>query len=129
METGEQQGPSGGERFLNAPRVMIVVPCYNEGDRLPSEAFRRFIAGNDFHFVFVDDGCRDNTAERIENLRTGMEERVHLIRAVQNQGKAEAVRTGMNFALNRNAHFIGFFDADLVTPLNAITRFMAVFDE
>ena len=96
---------------------------------MPSDAFSRFVAENDVEFVFVDDGSRDNTAERIEDLRRGVGDRVHLIRAVQNQGKAEAVRTGMNYALNRNADFIGFLDADLATPLDVISRFMAVFDE
>ena len=105
---------------------MIVVPCYNEGLRLPVDQFQRFLSESEVHFVFVDDGSRDNTVERIESLRAGNADRVCLLRAPVNRGKAEAVRLGINFALEQNAALVGFWDADLATPLNAIPEFLAV---
>jgi dolichyl-phosphate beta-glucosyltransferase len=105
---------------------MIVVPCYNEGQRLPVDAFQQFPPGPEIRFIFVDDGSRDNTVERIASLRAGNQDRVILLRAPVNRGKAEAVRLGINYALEQNAALVGFWDADLATPLNAIPEFLAV---
>jgi glycosyltransferase involved in cell wall biosynthesis len=79
--------------------------------------------------VFVDDGSRDKTLDRLESIRKGREDRVFVLRSPANQGKAEAVRMGVNFALDQNADYVGYCDADLATPLNAIPQFMAVFAE
>lgn len=107
---------------------MIVVPCYNEEHRLPADQFLAFLGRSEVLFVFVDDGSRDKTPARLESLREGNENRVFVLRSPANQGKAEAVRMGFNFALNQNAGFIGYWDADLATPLDAIPQFMEVFD-
>lgn len=75
----------------------------------------------------MDDGSRDNTIQRIEDVGRGNESRVDLLRSPRNQGKAEAVRQGVNHALQQGAAFVGFWDADLATPLDAVRQFSAVF--
>ncbi len=105
---------------------MIVVPCYNEELRLPVEQFHRFLCESETVFVFVDDGSRDKTLDRLEEFRKGREDRVFVLRSPANQGKAEAVRRGMNFALTQQVEYIGYWDADLATPLDAIPQFIAV---
>src|SRR5271170_5101565 len=110
------------------PPVMIVVPCYNEELRLPVDEFLRFLSESQVRLVFVDDGSRDKTLDRLESLRKGREDRVFVLRSPANQGKAEAVRMGMNFALDQGADYVGFWDADLATPLEAIPQFMAIFE-
>jgi dolichyl-phosphate beta-glucosyltransferase len=107
---------------------MLVVPCYNEERRLPVDQFRRFLSQSGIHFVFVDDGSRDKTLERLEYLRQGLEDRVFVLRSPANQGKAEAVRMGLNFALDQQAEYAGFWDADLATPLDAVPQLASVFD-
>ena len=108
---------------------MIVVPCYNEALRLPIAHFRQFFSKSQVRFVFVDDGSRDNTIERIEELRGAEPDRVALVRSPSNQGKAAAVRQGINFALDQDAEYVGYWDADLATPLDAIPQFMLVFNQ
>jgi glycosyltransferase involved in cell wall biosynthesis len=108
---------------------MIVVPCYNEELRLPVDQFQRFLCESQVRFVFVDDGSRDKTLDRLESLRKGHEDRVFVLRSPANEGKAEAVRMGINFAQQQDAEYIGYWDADLATPLDAIPQFMAVFAE
>ena len=105
-----------------------MVPCYNEGLRLPVARFREFLQTSDVSFVFVDDGSRDNTVERIESLRASNDGRVSLLRLTPNQGKAEAVRMGVNFAMEQAPEFVGYWDADLATPLEAIPEFLTVLD-
>ncbi len=106
---------------------MMVVPCYNEELRLPTDRFRQFLCESKFQFIFVDDGSRDKTLGLLENLRRGQEDRVFVLCLPANQGKAEAVRTGLNFALDQRADYVGYWDADLATPLEAIPQFMATF--
>ncbi len=105
---------------------MIVVPCYNEELRLPADQFLRFLSQSQVRFVFVDDGSRDRTIDRLERLRAGHEDRVFVLRLPANRGKAEAVRAGLNVALDQNAEYAGFWDADLATPLDAIPQFLSV---
>jgi dolichyl-phosphate beta-glucosyltransferase len=107
--------------------VMLVVPCYNEENRLPVEQFQRFMGGSAIRFVFVDDGSRDKTLDRLKVLRRGLEDRVFILHSPANQGKAEAVRKGLNFALDEGAEYAGFWDADLATPLDAIPELAGVF--
>jgi dolichyl-phosphate beta-glucosyltransferase len=106
---------------------MIVVPCYNEGLRLPVAQFRQFLSESQVRFVFVDDGSEDNTFDLLASLREGSADRVTVLRSETNQGKAEAVRIGVNFALDQGVEYFGFWDADLATPLDAIRRFLEVF--
>ncbi len=106
---------------------MIVVPCYNEEHRLPIEHFRQFLRQSPIRFVFVDDGSRDQTLDRLASLRGGNEDRVFVLHLPSNQGKAEAVRAGFNFALDQDSEYVGYWDADLATPLEAIDQFMAIF--
>lgn len=112
---------------MTEPRVVIVVPCYNEALRLPVADFRQFLAQSQVRFVFVDDGSSDNTLERLQELRRGREDQVTVLQSPRNQGKAAAVRQGVNFALEQGAGYVGYWDADLATPLDAIPQFMSVF--
>lgn len=106
---------------------MIVVPCYNEGLRLKVDRFREFLSRSQVRLVFVDDGSTDNTIERIESIRKGNADRALVLRSPVNRGKAEAVRLGVNLALDQGAAYVGYWDADLATPLGAIAEFMQVF--
>ena len=108
---------------------MIVVPCYNEAERLPLDRFQEFLDQSSIQFVFVDDGSRDHTAQLLQKLRDRRPDRITVLRLESNQGKAEAVRHGINFALDHNVQFTGYWDADLATPLDAIPRFLAVFED
>src|SRR5271165_7172164 len=106
-------------------QTILVVPCYNEADRLSVGVFRLYLQEqHECGFVFVDDGSSDETFQTCLSVREGFEDSVVVLRSPQNQGKAEAVRFGMRYALEQsNAVFIGFWDADLATPLGAIPEF------
>jgi glycosyltransferase involved in cell wall biosynthesis len=105
----------------------IVVPCYNEAERLPVGTFKAFFASRpDIHFVFVDDGSTDGTKAMIGQLIEARPEGNSLLALPHNAGKAEAVRRGLVEALKTAADFTGFWDADLSTPLDAIPRLCQV---
>jgi dolichyl-phosphate beta-glucosyltransferase len=110
-----------------SPELALVVPCYNEADRLDPAAFLRFAAARPgLRLVMVDDGSSDRTWEILEQMRTAAPASVTAIRQPANRGKAEAVRTGILDGFAQGAALVGFFDADLATPLGALDDFLAV---
>jgi dolichyl-phosphate beta-glucosyltransferase len=105
-------------------RTVVVVPCYNEASRLNCEAFESALAGEEnLEFIFVNDGSRDETGERLMALRRRAGERAHVLDLEHNSGKAEAVRQGVLRAFQLDAGYIGYWDADLSTPLDCIESF------
>ena len=107
--------------------TVVVIPCFNEEDRLPANEFLDFIdQTSGISFLFVNDGSTDQTAERLANL---CEQRPKVFSAIsldQNSGKAEAVRQGLLHATSTGANFVGYWDADLATPLDAIEDFLRI---
>jgi len=102
-------------------RTVVVIPCYNEAARLKSEEFIAAIAAYpSVQFLFVDDGSKDGTDRVLEALAARDRERLHCLKLPQNQGKAEAVRQGLVQAFTMPVDLVGFFDADLATPLSEI---------
>ncbi|MCQ2285489.1 MAG: glycosyltransferase [Bacteroidales bacterium] len=103
----------------------IVIPCYNESKRLKINEFLDFSnTHTDIQFLFVNDGSKDNTLEVLQNLSV-QHEHIHYLDVQPNGGKAEAVRKGMIYAAeNLTTDLIGFWDADLATPLSEIDNFI-----
>jgi glycosyltransferase involved in cell wall biosynthesis len=111
--------------------VDIVVPCYNEENRLPSEEYIVFLGENpDIHFTFVNDGSTDKTLELLQKVKADAPvNQVDVVNLEQNAGKAEATRQGMLQACNSKTDICGFWDGDLATPLYAIKQFLAVMED
>lgn len=108
----------------------LVVPCFNEARRLRLEAFRTFVdAQSGWKLLMVDDGSRDDTWAQLESLRASRPDRVRTLRLHRNQGKAEAVRSGVVAAIDRGARIVGYWDADLATPLAAVEQFELVLEK
>ena len=111
-------------------RLILVVPCYNEERRLPVEELRAFRPeGLNVEFLMVDDGSRDGTLRLIESMAAADPTRFSVLKLERNRGKAEAVRLGINEALRRQPDLVGFWDADLATPLGEIPSFVQVFEQ
>ena len=97
--------PSGGEAALSPGRVpvTIVVPCFNEERSLAylantlrsvAAALARQYA---VAFIFVDDGSRDGTWDRLEQL-FGASSDCTLLAHGSNRGVAAAILTGVRAA-------------------------------
>ncbi|MBI3794475.1 MAG: glycosyltransferase [Nitrospinae bacterium] len=106
--------------------VCIVVPCYNEAGRLPVDEFLGFAGLHpEIHFCFVNDGSTDGTSELFNSMAVKNPVTLQFLDFKQNCGKAEAVRKGTIHALRQNRFgYVGFWDADLSTPLAEIPRFI-----
>ncbi|MCA9030063.1 MAG: glycosyltransferase family 2 protein [Planctomycetaceae bacterium] len=109
------------------PSSLIIIPCYNEQERLQSETFLEFTRQHPhIQMLFVNDGSTDNTLTVLHGLAASAPQSIDVCDLPQNGGKAEAVRQGMLAALTTSADTIGFLDADLATPLDAIPTFLDV---
>ena len=99
--------------------VGVVIPCYNEEERLLSSQFTDYIHKNSgYHLCFVNDGSTDNTLEVLHTLQKDRKHFITVYDCEKNGGKAEAVRLGMlHMAQKEDLDYIGFLDADLSTDL------------
>ena len=110
---------SKSEVMIQQRCVGVVIPCYNEEDRLLSTEFTDYITKNSgYHLCFVNDGSKDKTLEVLKELQKGREDFITIYDCEKNGGKAEAVRLGMlHMSKKEDLDYIGFLDADLSTDL------------
>jgi len=101
--------------------TVVVIPCYNEADRLDLEQFRALLAEPGLSLLFVDDGSSDTTLSMLESF-SNSEMRIQVLPLHPNGGKAEAVRRGMLLAMQGPSDVIGYIDADLATPVDEVLR-------
>lgn len=103
--------------------MSIVVPAYNESERLPATLDRllSYLAEHgpaSTEIVVVDDGSKDNTADLVIGY-SRQHPQIRLVRNPGNRGKGFAVRNGM---LEACGEWILFTDADLSSPIEEWTR-------
>jgi dolichyl-phosphate beta-glucosyltransferase len=107
-----------------AGSICIVIPCFNEAGRMPAGEIITFMELYPFIRVcFVNDCSTDNTQSVIHSIQDLFPDRVLIENHTENKGKAESVRTGVLSSLSHfQFEYIGYFDADLSTPLEECFR-------
>lgn len=111
------------------PKTAVIIPCYNEADRLTPAKFLKAIEDYRYlYFVFVNDGSSDHTQKILEEMSAQCPSRISLLNLDSNQGKSEAVRQGLLFVMRNHYGYLGYWDADLATPLRTIARFIQVLE-
>ena len=96
--------------------VHIVIPCYNEAERLPGDSLVAFLDASPWATVLlVNDGSTDDTLAVLEDLRRRAPERIDVLDLEENMGKAEAVRRGVLESLRRSFDYVAYLDADFST--------------
>jgi dolichyl-phosphate beta-glucosyltransferase len=106
------------------PLLSIVIPAYNESDRLPRYlpdvlAYAATVTGG-AEIVVVDDGSQDSTPEYVASVADS-ESTVRLVRQIPNRGKGAAVQRGV---LEAHGRFILFTDADGATPIAECSKLL-----
>ncbi len=100
------------------PLITYVLPVFDEAANLST--FHRALAGTtevrgdlDFEFLYVDDGSRDGSLERLLELRA-LDPRITVLSLSRNFGHQIAVTAGMDAASNADAVIV--MDTDLQDP-------------
>lgn len=116
-----------------APRLSVVVPCYNETEVLPETARRLMAlldemtvgqrAAADSQIVFVDDGSRDGTWELIEEL-AATDPRIGGIKLSRNRGHQNALMAGL-FTVDGDV--LVSVDADLQDDIRVIPEMLKAY--
>ena len=108
-------------------KVAIIIPCYNEADRLDANKFTEYLLQNTHvHFYFIDDGSTDNTIIILNGIISKFSNNVTILRNESNKGKAESVRLGVIESIAMNPDYIGYLDADLATPIEEIDHLLNI---
>jgi undecaprenyl-phosphate 4-deoxy-4-formamido-L-arabinose transferase len=115
---------------MNAPRVSVVIPIYNEEEGLAALFARLYPAldalGRSYELILVDDGSRDRSPQL---LRAQFERRPDVTRVLLlagNFGQHMAIMAAFERA---RGEVVVTLDADLQNPPEEIGRLLAKFDE
>jgi dolichyl-phosphate beta-glucosyltransferase len=105
-------------------KVCVIIPCFNEVSRLDSATFLAYLSTRDsIDLCFVNDGSTDKTLELLNKIQAQEPGRIHVINLGENGGKAEAVRQGCLACAGKEKYeWLGYWDADLATPLSEINH-------
>ena len=107
----------------------VVVPVFNEEGNVEALAARVIRAmeqvGAPFELLFVDDGSRDGTPERLRKL-AAQDRRVCVVRFTRNYGQEAAVEA---LYLNARGRWLIQMDGDLQHPPEEIPRLIAKKEE
>lgn len=98
-------------------KISLVIPCYNEEEALPHlyEEIKKVaneMSSQEFEFVFVNDGSRDETIKLIREL-AAQDERVHYVSFSRNFGKEAGIYAGLK---KSTGDYVALIDADLQDP-------------
>jgi len=108
--------------------LSIVVPCYNEEQRLPRtiEQIERYLEGKhlEYELIVVDDGSADGT-RMIMDAAAERNPSVRVEALAHNRGKGRALATGVGVARGDE---ILLTDADLSTPIEELEKLQAAID-
>jgi dolichyl-phosphate beta-glucosyltransferase len=112
-----------------APVLSVVLPCYNEADRLPG-TLQTLLAElsavpGEVEVLVVDDGSTDATVAVAEDV-AAVDGRVRVLSYGPNRGKGFAVRTGM---LAAQGERVVFTDADGSYGPSDLSRIVAALDQ
>jgi len=105
--------------------LSVVIPCHNERDVIEA-THARLVAvlpatGMDFEILYIDDGSRDDTLERLAAI-AARDGRVTVIELSRNFGQQAAMSAGL--AAARGAAIV-ITDADLQDPPEVIPEMVA----
>lgn len=112
------------------PVTTLIVPCFDEAGRLDPAPFLAFVdAHPEVRLLFVDDGSADDTLAVLQGMAAERPDQLDVLALAPNRGKAEAVRRGMLHVLAGDTAYVGYWDADLATPLAFVPDFVRLLVE
>ncbi len=106
-----------------APKVLVVMPTYNERDNLPLIVPRVLEQGPGIEVLIVDDNSPDGTGSIADEL-AAKNPRVHVIHRPGKMGLGTAYITGFKWALERDYEYVFEMDSDFSHNPEHLPRFL-----
>ncbi len=111
-------------------KLSLVVPCYNEQDNVElfyEETVKAFKGKDfDYEFVFVNDGSRDKTLEKLKKLyNEKTESNITVVSFSRNFGKESAIYAGIK---NSTGDYISLIDADMQQRPEVVLEMMDILE-
>src|SRR3989338_10227326 len=107
--------------------ISIIIPAWNEAGNIALlvETIAKALTGNGiiYELIVVDDNSTDTTAEILKELTSNFPISVYLKKG--KKGKAQSLLEGFTYA---KYDLVGFIDADLQYPAEAIPKMVEVID-
>jgi hypothetical protein len=101
------------------PRILVIIPAYNEGSRIGEVVGRVREAVPDYDVLVVNDGSRDDTAQAAKDAGA------KVVPHPFNLGYGVAIQTGYKYALAKGYDFVVQIDGDGQHDPAFITRILA----
>lgn len=102
---------------MSSPRCSVVIPAYNEANRISPILLE--LSQTDIEFIFVCDGT-DSTGEIVRDYSSNHPElNIRLLNYNKRLGKGGGVYAGF---MEASSPLIGFIDADNSTPVSELIR-------
>jgi glycosyltransferase involved in cell wall biosynthesis len=111
-------------------KLSLIVPCYNEEDNVElfyEECVKAFSKTDiDYEFVFVNDGSRDKTIDKLKKLyNEKAESDITVISFSRNFGKESAIYAGIK---NSKGDYISLIDADMQQRPEVVIEMMEILE-
>lgn len=109
-------------------KLSLIVPCYNEQDNVQAfyEQTQKAFANVDFdyEYVFVNDGSKDKTAEKLKELYNNEKQsNITVVSFSRNFGKESAIYAGLK---NSVGDYVSLIDADLQQRPEVVLEMMDI---
>lgn len=107
--------------------ISIVIPLYNEEENVEELYFeiKKNVSDLDYEIIFVDDGSKDKTWEKIKKI-SNLDKNIKALRFTRNFGQTAALKAGINLSSKK---LILTMDGDLQNDPSDIKKLMEALDE
>lgn len=123
-QAGDATPPSDA---VDNPRVVVIIPTFNESENLPLILDRLLSSVPDVHVLVVDDSSPDGTGE-IADKRAAEDSRVQVLHRTSKAGLGAAYIAGFRWALDAEYDVIVEMDADGSHAPEQLPRLLAALD-
>ena len=112
---------------FDSTKTYVIVPCFNEENRLDTHYWNNIVEQTEFTWVFVDDGSTDQTTNKLAEIKN-----INVLKLEKNSGKGEALRFGTNYVFGIHPAeeiCIAYLDADGAFDSQDVKRIFSVFQK
>lgn len=109
------------------PKILVVIPTYNEAENLPKITNALFNLNIDtLEILVVDDASPDGTGHLADQLAIQYPDRFHVMHRLGKLGLGTAYIQGFTWAIQQGAEYIIHMDADFSHSPGYIPQFLAL---